>query len=100
VLATTLSQNPAERAESHRRGIGDWLDEVRTAIEALAASLPPGVKLNRIGFQLEKLRPDGQRICRAGVPKGICGLSGSSVTCCRRTNCNSQSPAPAGFALP
>ncbi|HEY2501791.1 MAG TPA: hypothetical protein VGI68_10325, partial [Mycobacterium sp.] len=40
------------------RAFGDRLDEVRAAMEALAASLPPE-ELNRVGFRLyERFRPD------------------------------------------
>lgn len=40
------------------RAFGDRLDEVREAMEALAASLPPE-ELNRVGFRLyERFRPD------------------------------------------
>jgi hypothetical protein len=40
------------------RAFGDRLTEVRTAIEAVAISLPPD-ELNRIGFRLyERFRPD------------------------------------------
>jgi len=47
------------------RAFGDRLDEVREAMEALAASLPPD-ELNRIGFRLyEQFRPD--------VPAGAAG---------------------------
>jgi hypothetical protein len=47
------------------RAFGDRLDEVRAAIEVLAASLPPE-ELNRVGFRLyERFRPD--------VPEGAKG---------------------------
>lgn len=47
------------------RAFGDRLAKARTAMEALAASLPPE-ELNRVGFRLyERFRPD--------VPKGAQG---------------------------
>ncbi len=47
------------------RAFGDRLAEVRTAMQALAASLPPA-ELNRVGFRLyERFRPD--------VPEGAQG---------------------------
>ena len=47
------------------RAFGDRLSEVRSAMEALAASLPPE-ELNRIGFRLyERFRPE--------VPEGTRG---------------------------
>jgi hypothetical protein len=40
------------------RAFGDRLDEARTAMEALAGSIPPNA-LNRIGFRLyEQFRPN------------------------------------------
>lgn len=57
---------PAVGVQSYiARAFGDRLSEVRAAMEALAASLPP-VELNRVGFRLyEHFRPD--------VPEGAQG---------------------------
>ena len=58
------------------RAFGDRLDEVRAAMEALAASLP-SEELNRVGFRLyERFRPDVPEGAQGWGAKGNCGLSG------------------------
>ena len=53
------------------RAFGDRLGEVRAAMEALAASLPPD-ELNRTGFRLyERFRPE--------VPEGVEGWGAKAV---------------------
>ena len=53
------------------RAFGDRLGEVRAAMEALAASLPPD-ELDRIGFRLyERFRPE--------VPEGVEGWGAKAV---------------------
>jgi hypothetical protein len=53
------------------KALGDRLDEVRTEMVALAATLPPD-ELNRLGFRLyEKFRPD--------VPKGAEGWGAKGI---------------------
>ena len=53
------------------RAFGDRLGEVRAAMEALAASLPPD-ELNRVGFRLyERFRPE--------VPEGVEGWGAKAV---------------------
>ena len=60
------------------RAFGNRLEEARAAMEALAASLPPG-ELNRVGFRLdERFLPEVPGPRRAGARRGSCGLSGSS----------------------
>jgi hypothetical protein len=52
------------------RAFGDRLDEVRDAMDALAASLPPE-KLNRVGFGLhERFRPDVPECAQGWGAKG------------------------------
>jgi hypothetical protein len=52
------------------RAFGDRLGEARTALEALAASLPPK-ELNRVGFRLyERFRPDVPEGARGWGAKG------------------------------
>jgi hypothetical protein len=51
-------QSPASVRNYLARAFGDRLDEVRAAMETLAASSPPG-ELNRVGFRLyERSRPE------------------------------------------
>ena len=58
------------------RAFGDRLGEVRVAMEALAASLPPD-ELNRVGFRLyERFRPE--------VPEGVGGWGAKAVLDIRR----------------
>lgn len=53
------------------RAFGDRLDEVRRAMEQLAASLPPD-DLDRVGFRLyERFRPE--------VPEGVVGWGAKAV---------------------
>jgi hypothetical protein len=53
------------------RAFGDRLDEVRRAMEQLAASLPPD-DLDRVGFRLyERVRPE--------VPEGVVGWGAKAV---------------------
>ena len=57
--------SPASVRNYLARAFGDRLGEVRAAMEALAASLPPD-ELNRTGFRLyERFRPE--------VPEGVEG---------------------------
>lgn len=62
---------PARSVRSYlSRAFGDRLSEVRAAMEALAASLPPG-ELNRVGFRLyEQFRPDVPEGARGWGAKG------------------------------
>ncbi len=58
-------QSPASVRAYLARAFGNRLGEVRAAMEALAASLPPD-ELNRTGFRLyERFRPE--------VPEGVEG---------------------------
>jgi hypothetical protein len=55
------------------RAFGARLGEARSAMESLAASLPPE-ELNRIGFRLyEQFRPE---VRKAGAPRASYGLTG------------------------
>jgi hypothetical protein len=64
-------QSPASVAAYLARAFGDRLGEVRAAMEALAASLPPD-ELNRIGFRLyEHFRPE--------VPDGVEGWGAKAL---------------------
>jgi hypothetical protein len=64
-------QSPASVRAYLARAFGDRLGEVRAAMEALAASLPPD-ELNRIGFRLyERFRPE--------VPEGVEGWGAKAV---------------------
>jgi hypothetical protein len=60
-----------KRAGVPDAAFGDRLGEVRAAMEALAASLPPD-ELDRIGFRLyERFRPE--------VPEGVEGWGAKAV---------------------
>ncbi len=64
-------QSPASVKAYLARAFGDRLGEVRSAMEALAASLPPD-ELNRTGFRLyERFRPE--------VPEGVEGWGAKAV---------------------
>lgn len=64
-------QSPASVRNYLARAFGDRLGEVRAAMEALAASLPPD-ELNRVGFRLyERFRPE--------VPDGAEGWGAKAV---------------------
>ena len=64
-------QPPASVRNYLARAFGDRLGEVRAAMEALAASLPPD-ELNRTGFRLyERFRPE--------VPEGDEGWGARAV---------------------
>ena len=53
------------------RAFGDRLDEVRSAMADLAASLPPE-ELNRVGFRLyERFRPEVPRGAEGWGAKGV-----------------------------
>ena len=64
-------QPPAAIRHYLPRAFGDRLGEVRAAMEALAASLPPD-ELNRVGFRLyERFRPE--------VPEGVQGWGAKAL---------------------
>ena len=64
-------QSPSAVRSYLARAFGDRLGEVRAAMEALAASLPPG-ELDRVGFRLyERFRPE--------VPEGVEGWGKKAV---------------------
>ncbi|MBD0273857.1 MAG: hypothetical protein ICV73_18255 [Acetobacteraceae bacterium] len=64
-------QSPAAVRNYLARAFGDRLGEVRAAMEALAASLPPD-ELDRTGFRLyERFRPE--------VPEGVEGWGAKAV---------------------
>ena len=64
-------QSPASVRNYLARAFGGRLGEVRSAMEALAASLPPD-ELNKVGFRLyERFRPE--------VPEGVEGWGKKAV---------------------
>ena len=68
--------SPASVRNYLARAFGDRLGEVRAAMEALAASLPPD-ELDRIGFRLyERFRPE--------VPEGVEGWGAKALLDIRR----------------
>jgi hypothetical protein len=74
------------------RAFGDRLDEVRRAMDELAASLAPD-DLNRVGFRLyERFRPE--------VPEGVAGWGAKAELRVERIRRRRDDPAPFGAPAP